>query len=291
MISEQELFSGINASPVVSHAIYADIQLLVACYPSLRVSNCLFPGLSEKSVIISGPLSIKINGDDSIFPLSIVLSSSFPYTPPFCSISAPNGFKFNQMCALEPNGVINLQCIYRWIPRQSRLVLITYSILNYFSNNPPYSAKRAKTLVNSQDQMQKQMNAQVLHQKSRKLVDSLMKEYDQKMNECYQKKVKLQLLKDLLLTLKNVNTQMKDEISKLEHEKAGIKVVPLPEVFVNPILEQNSREKAQELAYKETIDAIKKEFHNGKITIDQCLKATREISRKYFDNHILQTFC
>lgn len=288
MLAEDELFSGVRCAPEVAHAVYADIACLVQRYPALRAGSHAFPGASDRSIVICGAPPLRIDGENCALPIAVVLPPAFPYAPPICSISAPDGFRLRESRALGAGGAIDLPRVFRWVPRASRLVQAVYAILNFFGNNPPFSAKRAKALSSAPDELQRQIDAQALRVRAERVAEELIAENAVCVHERYERRVHMQLLRNMTEALNEERERLESDTRKLEEELGRAEAVPLPEVVISPIVMQCAAERAREQAHRDTLQEIRKEFHSGRITVEQCLKITREQSRAHFERHILQ---
>lgn len=305
MLTEQGLFQGTVYHPALHHAIFTDIQNLRNRFPTLNPNRYHYQ--AGDFVFIQGPICIKIQNYDAALPLSIVIPQDFPNSPPYVSIPIQQGIQLIPSQALQQNGVINTNVLYPWVPRQTTIAQLVEEIGRYFDYYPPYSVYQIQMFgqpppyvprsSQSQHHHQQQQQPQKpqLNMEERKeialaIADSLIEQNNNKINEAYQRKLELALTKNLSEILSSLKVSLSNEEQQAKQSKNALNNSPLPQVQVNPTIEQNARDKAQQKSYAETSNAIKASLHEGKIGTDQFIKITRDLSRNYFEIHLLPSF-
>ncbi|KAH0793181.1 nuclear transcription factor Y subunit beta-like [Histomonas meleagridis] len=322
--SETEI--GTRFDPQIAHAIYLDMQDMFRYYPTLRAYNYRYP--SGNAVLIQGPLTIKIGGYDAVLPLSMVLPDQFPFAPPFASISVPNGFHLSSSYALQPNGTINTNAVFKWVPRQSRLSQIVYAIQKFFSDYPPYSLQQAQSLSAQQPQQQQyqqshaqpQQQYQQPQQQYQQPPSQPQQQYQQPPSQQqYQQPPSQQQYQQPPSQQQYQQPPSQPSSATMPpaqeppHSIPGSGSAPLPPANAQPNTHEQQPanpappkaepekpapapepapepKKDPEAEYKEKVKELREDFHNGKITAEQFTKTNRELSRTYFEKHLLPAF-
>ncbi|OHS96064.1 hypothetical protein TRFO_37816 [Tritrichomonas foetus] len=323
MISKQDLFQGTTFNAQLQGAIYTDIVAMREWFPTIYPYQYQYP--QYIAVLLQGTVQITIGGQDCPLPLSMVLPPNFPDLPPYATIPIPPGFPLKPSNGLQPNGTINTACFFQWIPRKSRLAQYVNAIIQYLSSNPPFTMADGLRLTPPKTSapssqggsqyggMQQQYPNQYQNQYSQypnqypqqsmppkpqvnlaeiqeqavveamSIVDDLNRKIMANEHQIMENK----LVCDMADIINDVQTILNDHVSKSKEELKSLNAQPLPEVPIDPEIEQQLETRAKEETYDEVKEVLRETFLAQAITVDEYFQTVRDISKNHFRQVLL----
>lgn len=285
MLSQQELFAGTPFSPQLQTAIYKDITQLVSLFPTVLPYR--YQGPNGVSVLIQGTVTIQLNGQNTPMPINIMIPNGFPNAVPIAQIPQTPGKIIIPSYALQPDGIILVDRFYRWVPRQSTLPLFMYSVIQYFSNNPPFQQQGGTMPATRPTQAPQQaVVSEEIIQVGVATAESLIDTSNRTIADAHKVLLDEQMTKHMIKIINKIDLDITKQNASLEAKLAQFQNQPLPEVPIDQTVAINAKRDAADKAFKETIEHLRRQFHDNNVTADDLIKTIREMSRDHFKNDI-----
>ena len=106
------------------------------------------------------------------------------------------------------------------------------------------------------------------------------------MDNCTQIKKEAALTKEFLTNITNKNQFLEGEVNMLEEKIHQMDGALVPEYQIDPQTDQVFNVKASSSALTSTVEELRNQLRDHKISADDYLKSIKSLHRKYFDTTI-----
>ena len=284
----EQLFYKTNFPPDYQKAIWSDINAMRKRYPHILYSR--YDTSPYSVVLLQGYADFINRGQKCILPLNMRLPAKFPREAPIVELPFPPNFRFFPSQVLQPNKIVNVNMIIQWAPMKTTLPMFIDSLVQFFQNYPPFDPSENYILQQMFNVLPSSSPTPGvtpdIQNEAIAQADSYVQELNKKMDNCTRAKKEAALTKQFLTTVSNKNQNLKGEVNSLEEKARKMDGTPAPEYQIDPQTDQGFSAKASTSALASTVEELRNQFRNHKISADEYLKSIKSLHRKYFDTTI-----
>jgi hypothetical protein len=263
-----DLFKDTRFAENIRGAISRDITALVQFFPGLRAFR--YVGAKGVKILLQGSVSITMNGADFAMPLNMSLPDSFPDAPPSVQIPTPPGYAIIPSAYLRADGYVFTEKFHKWVPRESRLPTFVHAITQQFSMSPPFKLAEVRIDMGEIEALGSAEAASLIDNSNSLQVNAA------------NKSAEAAVAQHFLEIASGVKRELEASVGQLRLKIESAEGSPVDEVHVDSKFDQAMKQQAKDLAFEAAKNLLKDAYHDQKISVDDMLKATRELANLHF---------
>jgi hypothetical protein len=269
----------------MQNAIYSEIQTMINYFPKLRPFN--YSDAKGGRILLQGTVPIVLNGHDFDMPLNMSLPDTFPDHPPVVQIPTPPGHQLITSSVLQENGRVLIQKFTQWQPRRTTLAVFVNAIVQYFSQNPPFRRGGSPAPV-VRPVVAERIDVRDLTTLGEVEAVSLIEVINSQNQRAAEQMAEAEMAEQLFQIAGALKQSLESTVTQLQAKEAEFAAmdteVPIDGAFKEAVLNQ-----ARRTGFEATKALIREEFEAGRITVDEMLKAVRELGNAYFLDYVAHT--
>jgi hypothetical protein len=272
------LFAGTAFSGAVQSQICGDLCEVRNFFPSLRAFRYVRPGASTAMILVQGEIPISFGGDDDFpVPLNIRLLDTYPGSAPLVQIPrCPAGRAFAPSRFLDERGTVCVPALYAWDAGAPSLAGLIAAIYAAFSGTAPFTDAPAPAPAPAPPRPRPDFA--VFQAEAESLVNAA----NDRIARAHAVTAAAMEMAAYEQSALAAQARGRAEVAELAQIIALLPPPEEPPVDAPPGFAAAAAPRARREAHAVAQAALGSAFAERAISLDQMVRATRELARKFF---------